>query len=94
MRGDTRGIKLNEYTYLREKIFLFFSPGGRKPPEERPATRRLSFRVVKPYEVGAEDESMMNLEASTVPVVSPKVVPPPVLGPDEERRTRRRGSQL
>lgn len=68
--------------------------GGRKPPEERPATRRLSFRVVKPYEVGAEDESMMNLEASTVPVVSPKVVPPPVLGPDEERRTRRRGSQL
>ncbi|XP_012344430.1 regulating synaptic membrane exocytosis protein 1 [Apis florea] len=68
--------------------------GGRKPPEERPATRRLSFRVVKPYEVGAEDESMMNLEASSVPVVSPKVVPPPVLGPDEERRTRRRGSQL
>lgn len=24
MRGDTRGIKLNEYTYLREEIFLFF----------------------------------------------------------------------
>lgn len=47
-----------------------------------------------PYEVGAEDESMMNLEASPVAVVSPKVVPPSVLGPDEERRTRRRGSQL
>lgn len=47
-----------------------------------------------PYEVGAEDESMMNLEASPVAVVSPKVGPPSVLGPDEERRTRRRGSQL
>lgn len=47
-----------------------------------------------PYEVGADDESMMNLEASPVAVVSPKVVPPSVLGPDEERRTRRRGSQL
>ncbi|KAK1136534.1 hypothetical protein K0M31_001085 [Melipona bicolor] len=70
--------------------------GGRKP-EERPTVRRSSFRAVKPvmpYEVGAEDESMMNLEASPVPVVPPKVVPPPVLGPDEERRTRRRGSQL
>lgn len=95
MRGDTRGIKLNKRVYIfKGGNFSFFSPGGRKPPEERPATRRLSFRVVKPYEVGAEDESMMNLEASTVPVVSPKVVPPPVLGPDEERRTRRRGSQL
>ncbi|XP_071860837.1 regulating synaptic membrane exocytosis protein fife [Bombus fervidus] len=70
--------------------------GGRKP-EERPTARRSSFRAVKPvmpYEVGAEDESMMNLEASPVAVVSPKVVPPSVLGPDEERRTRRRGSQL
>ena len=78
------------------RIENFFLPGGRKP-EERPTVRRSSFRAVKPvmpYEVGAEDESMMNLEASPVPVVPPKVVPPPVLGPDEERRTRRRGSQL
>ncbi|XP_026667460.1 regulating synaptic membrane exocytosis protein 2 [Ceratina calcarata] len=69
--------------------------GGRKP-EERPTGRRSSFRgkPVMPYEVGAEDETRMNLEASPVPVVSPKVVPAPVLGPDEERRTRRRGSQL
>nr|XP_012147152.1 PREDICTED: regulating synaptic membrane exocytosis protein 1 [Megachile rotundata] len=67
--------------------------GGRKP-EERPTSRRSSFRAVKPvmpYEVGAEDESMMNLEASSVPVVPPAQ---PVLVPDEERRTRRRGSQL
>ncbi|XP_034194191.1 regulating synaptic membrane exocytosis protein fife isoform X2 [Osmia lignaria lignaria] len=70
--------------------------GGRKP-EERPTSRRSSFRAVKPvmpYEVGAEDESMMNLEASSVPVVPPAVVAQPVLVPDEERRTRRRGSQL
>ncbi|OAD54042.1 Protein piccolo [Eufriesea mexicana] len=70
--------------------------GGRKP-EERPSGRRSSFRSVKPvmpYEVGGEDESMMNLGAFPVSVVSPKVVPPPVLGPDEDRRTRRRGSQL
>ncbi|KOC69229.1 hypothetical protein WH47_11014 [Habropoda laboriosa] len=70
--------------------------GGRKP-EERPSGRRSSFRAVKPvmpYEVGAEDESMMNLEASAVSVVPPTVVPQPVLIPDEERRTRRKGSQL
>ncbi|XP_076669280.1 regulating synaptic membrane exocytosis protein fife isoform X3 [Andrena cerasifolii] len=70
--------------------------GGRKP-EERPTIRRSSFRAVKPlmpYEVGAGDESMMNLEGTSVPVVPPAVVPQPVLVPDEERRTRRRGSQL
>lgn len=75
---------------------ISFFPGGRKP-EERPTGRRSSFRSVKPvmpYEVGGEDESMMNLGAFPVSVVSPKVVPPPVLGPDEDRRTRRRGSQL
>lgn len=74
----------------------FHSPGGRKP-EERPTIRRSSFRAVKPlmpYEVGAGDESMMNLEGTSVPVVPPAVVPQPVLVPDEERRTRRRGSQL
>ncbi|CAL7945714.1 unnamed protein product [Xylocopa violacea] len=73
------------------------SAQGSRKGEERPTARRSSFRGVKPvmpYEVGAEDESMMNLDASSVTVVSPKVVPPPVLGPDEERRTRRRGSQL
>ncbi|XP_076751785.1 regulating synaptic membrane exocytosis protein fife isoform X2 [Xylocopa sonorina] len=73
------------------------SAQGSRKGEERPTARRSSFRGVKPvmpYEVGAEDESMMNLDASSVAVVSPKVVPPPVLGPDEERRTRRRGSQL
>ncbi|CAK9800701.1 Regulating synaptic membrane exocytosis protein 2 [Anthophora plagiata] len=68
--------------------------GGRKP-EERPTARRSSFRAVKPvmpYEVGAGDESMMNLEVSAV--VPPTVVSQPVLIPDEERRTRRKGSQL
>lgn len=74
---------------------ISFFTGGRKP-EERPVARRSSFRAVKPvmpYEVGPEDESIMNLEASPVPMVPPPVVPP-VLIPDEDRRTRRRGSQL
>ncbi|XP_076230361.1 regulating synaptic membrane exocytosis protein fife isoform X2 [Nomia melanderi] len=54
-------------------------------------------KPVMPYEVGAEDESMMNLDAApiSVPVVSPAVVTqPPILVPDEERRNRRKGSQL
>ncbi|XP_054006344.1 regulating synaptic membrane exocytosis protein 1 isoform X3 [Hylaeus anthracinus] len=70
------------------------SAQGNRKPEERPTSRRSSFRATKPvmpYEVGAEDESLMNLEPTPVPVT---VAQPPVLAPEEERRTRRRGSQL
>ncbi|XP_043252701.1 regulating synaptic membrane exocytosis protein 2 [Colletes gigas] len=74
------------------------STQGNRKPEERPTSRRSSFRATKPvmpYEVGVEDGSMMSLEASPVPVIPPAVVTqPPVLIPDEERRTRRKGSQL
>ncbi|XP_076279838.1 regulating synaptic membrane exocytosis protein fife isoform X2 [Lasioglossum baleicum] len=49
-----------------------------------------------PYEVGSEDETMMNLDpVLQVPVVSPTVVSQqPILLPDQERRNRRKGSQL
>ncbi|KAH0946977.1 hypothetical protein HN011_004526, partial [Eciton burchellii] len=69
--------------------------GGREA-EERPTGRRSSFRAVKPvmpYEVAADDEKMIKLDSSAAPAVAPSV-PQPVLVPDEERRNRRRGSQL
>nr|XP_012223186.1 PREDICTED: uncharacterized protein LOC105672674 isoform X2 [Linepithema humile] len=71
------------------------SAQGAREPEERPVTRRSSFRAVKPmpYEVAADDEKMIKLDSSSAPVVTPPV-PQPVLIPDEERRNRRRGSQL
>ncbi|KAL0117950.1 hypothetical protein PUN28_008967 [Cardiocondyla obscurior] len=72
------------------------SPQGTREPEERPVTRRSSFRAVKPvmpYDVAADDEKMIKLDPSSAPAVPPPVSPP-VLIPDEERRTRRRGSQL
>ncbi|XP_011632315.1 regulating synaptic membrane exocytosis protein 2 isoform X2 [Pogonomyrmex barbatus] len=72
------------------------SAQGTREPEERPATRRSSFRAVKPvmpYDVAADDEKMIKLDSSSAPVVVPPVSQP-VLLPDEERRNRRRGSQL
>ncbi|KYN07026.1 Protein piccolo [Cyphomyrmex costatus] len=70
------------------------SAQGTREPEERPA-RRSSFRAVKPvmpYDA-ADDEKMIKLDSSSAPaVVSP--ASQPVLIPDEERRNRRRGSQL
>ncbi|KAL2712254.1 regulating synaptic membrane exocytosis protein 2 isoform X1, partial [Vespula squamosa] len=71
------------------------SAQGVREPEDRPITRRASFRSVKPmlpYEVGAEEE-IMNMDQS-VSVVQQTITQPPVLIPDEERRSRRRGSQL
>ncbi|XP_032672413.1 regulating synaptic membrane exocytosis protein 1 isoform X2 [Odontomachus brunneus] len=65
--------------------------GGREP-EDRHQGRRPSFRAVKPYEVAADEEKMIKLDSSSAPVVPPAVAQP--LVPDEERRTRRRGSQL
>ncbi|EFN83178.1 Protein piccolo, partial [Harpegnathos saltator] len=53
--------------------------------------RRSSFRAVKPYEIVADEEKMIKLDSSPV-AVAPAVIQP--LVPDEERRTRRRGSQL
>lgn len=76
-------------------LIICFLAGAREP-EERPVTRRSSFRAVKPvmpYEVAADDEKMIKLDSSSAPAVAPSV-PQPVLVPDEERRNRRRGSQL
>ncbi|KYQ54337.1 Protein piccolo, partial [Trachymyrmex zeteki] len=70
------------------------SAQGTREPEERPA-RRSSFRAVKPvmpYDA-ADDEKMIKLDSSSAPAVVPPVSQP-VLVPDEERRNRRRGSQL
>lgn len=63
---------------------------GAREPEERHQTRRSSFRAVKPYE--GDEEKMIKMDSSPVPAVVPAVAQP--LVPDEERRTRRRGSQL
>ncbi|XP_018053303.1 PREDICTED: regulating synaptic membrane exocytosis protein 1 [Atta colombica] len=68
------------------------SAQGTREPEER--SRRSSFRAVKPvmpYDA-ADDEKMIKLDSSSAPAVPP--VSQPVLVPDEERRNRRRGSQL
>lgn len=76
-------------------LIICFLAGAREP-EERPVTRRSSFRAVKPvmpYEVAADDEKMIKLDSSSAPAVAPPVSQP-VLIPDEERRNRRRGSQL
>ncbi|XP_043501097.1 regulating synaptic membrane exocytosis protein 1 isoform X2 [Polistes fuscatus] len=73
------------------------SAQGAREPEDRPITRRSSFRGVKsilPYDVGGEEEKIINMDTTTVPVVPPTVTQPSVLIPDEERRSRRRGSQL
>ncbi|KAI4472354.1 hypothetical protein M0802_016908, partial [Mischocyttarus mexicanus] len=70
---------------------------GSREPEERPMTRRASFRGVKPilpYDVGGEEEKIINMDTTPVPVVPQTVTQSPVLIPDEERRSRRRGSQL
>jgi len=75
-------------------VVCFFA--GTREPEERPTTRRSSFRAVKPvmpYDT-TDDEKMIKLDSSSVPAVAPPVVSQPVLVPDEERRNRRRGSQL
>jgi len=71
-------------------VICFFA--GTREPEER--SRRSSFRAVKPvmpYDA-ADDEKMIKLDSSSAPAVPP--VSQPVLVPDEERRNRRRGSQL
>lgn len=78
---------------LKTSLVVCFFAGTREP-EERP--RRSSFRAVKPvmpYDVAADDEKMIKLDSSSAPVVAPPVSQP-VLIPDEERRNRRRGSQL
>ncbi|XP_011141417.2 regulating synaptic membrane exocytosis protein 2 isoform X3 [Harpegnathos saltator] len=67
------------------------SAQGVREPEERHQARRSSFRAVKPYEIVADEEKMIKLDSSPV-AVAPAVIQP--LVPDEERRTRRRGSQL
>ena len=72
-------------------VICFFA--GTREPEER--ARRSSFRAVKPvmpYDA-ADDEKMIKLDSSSAPAVVPPVSQP-VLVPDEERRNRRRGSQL
>ncbi|XP_076244802.1 regulating synaptic membrane exocytosis protein fife isoform X2 [Calliopsis andreniformis] len=100
----TPGVgELNAMAIAAAQQRVPISPQGGRKPEERSTIRRPSFRAVKPvmpYEVGGEDESMMKLETA-VPVVppvvapvAPAVVPQSVVVPDEERRTRRRGSQL
>lgn len=76
-------------------VIVHFLVGAREP-EERPTTRRSSFRAVKPvmpYEVAADEEKMIKLDSSSATAVVPPVSQP-VLVPDEERRNRRRGSQL
>lgn len=81
---------------LKMSLFICFLAGAREP-EERPVTRRSSFRAVKPvmpYEVAGDDEKMIKLDSSSAPAVAPPAVSQPVLVPDEERRNRRRGSQL
>lgn len=78
---------------LKTSLVICFFAGTREP-EERPA-RRSSFRAVKPvmpYDA-ADDEKMIKLDSSSAPAVVPPVSQP-VLVPDEERRNRRRGSQL
>lgn len=76
---------------LKMSTTVFFA--GARESEERHMTRRSSFRAVKPYEVAADDEKMIKLDSSAAPAVVPPVAQP-VLIPDEERRNRRRGSQL
>lgn len=81
---------------LKTSLIICFLAGAREP-EERPVTRRSSFRAVKPvmpYEVAADDEKMIKLDSSSAPAVTSPAVSQPVLVPDEERRNRRRGSQL
>ncbi|XP_014478309.1 PREDICTED: regulating synaptic membrane exocytosis protein 1 isoform X2 [Dinoponera quadriceps] len=68
------------------------SAQGARESEERHQARRSSFRAVKPYEVAADEEKMIKLDSSPASAVVPAVAQP--LVPDEERRTRRRGSQL
>ncbi|XP_031785804.1 regulating synaptic membrane exocytosis protein 1 isoform X2 [Nasonia vitripennis] len=77
------------------------SQGRREPDAETqpaPTSRRPSFRAnkpVMPYEMSAgapgtaDDEKMINLDAAPKPEVDQGI-----LMPDEELRTRRRGSQL
>ncbi|XP_076380008.1 regulating synaptic membrane exocytosis protein fife isoform X2 [Megalopta genalis] len=47
-----------------------------------------------PYEVGSEDETMMNLDGTPIPVPVVPAPQQPIRLPDLERRNRRKGSQL
>ncbi|XP_025603106.2 regulating synaptic membrane exocytosis protein 1 isoform X2 [Athalia rosae] len=73
-----------------------FAQGNREPEERSVQTsRRSSFRAVKPvlpYDMGTEEEKVINLDTS--PTTEPSNAQSPALAPDEDRRTRRRGSQL
>ncbi|XP_020291700.1 regulating synaptic membrane exocytosis protein 1 isoform X3 [Pseudomyrmex gracilis] len=91
------GSGLNAMAIAAAQQRASISAQGAREPEDRPVTRRSSFRAVKPvmpYEVAVDDEKMIKIDSAPVSpaVVSP--VPQPVLVPDEERRNRRRGSQL
>ncbi|XP_077264396.1 regulating synaptic membrane exocytosis protein fife isoform X3 [Temnothorax americanus] len=87
---------LNAMTIATAQQRASISAQGTREPEERPVTRRSSFRAVKPvmpYDVAADDEKMIKLDSSSAPAVAPPVSQPALI-PDEERRNRRRGSQL
>ncbi|RLU20232.1 hypothetical protein DMN91_006839 [Ooceraea biroi] len=90
------GSGLNAMAIAAAQQRASMSAQGARESEERPTARRSSFRAVKPvmpYEVVADDEKMIKLDSSSAPAVAPPVSQP-VLVPDEERRNRRRGSQL
>lgn len=71
---------------------------GSREPEDRPSSRRPSIRVgvkpVMPYDIAADEEKIINLDLAQTPEVAPQSVQTSILAPDEERRPRRRGSQL
>ncbi|XP_047349720.1 regulating synaptic membrane exocytosis protein 1 isoform X4 [Vespa velutina] len=92
--GST-GLNATAIASAQQRVSI--SAQGAREPEDRPMTRRASFRTVKPilpYEVGPEEEKIINMDPTPVTVVQQTVTQSPVLVPDEERRSRRRGSQL
>lgn len=78
------------------KTFCAVISGAVREPEERSVpSRRPSFRAVKsvlPYDMGGEEEKVINLDTTPAPETTSSQSP--ALAPDEDRRTRRRGSQL
>ncbi|XP_051157370.1 regulating synaptic membrane exocytosis protein 1 isoform X2 [Leptopilina boulardi] len=92
------GGSLNAMAIVAAQHRASFSSQGSREPEDRPSSRRPSIRAtvkpVMPYDIAADEEKIINLDLAQTPEVAPQSGQTSILAPDEERRTRRRGSHL
>ncbi|XP_046601844.1 regulating synaptic membrane exocytosis protein 1 isoform X1 [Neodiprion lecontei] len=89
------GLNAMAIAAAQQRASMFAQAGAREPEERSVPSRRPSFRAVKsvlPYDMEADEEKVINLDTALTSEVTASQAPALVL--DDDRRSRRRGSQL